>query len=73
MFPSVPFRPRTARFATRLYEFGRVTAGTALTARLHGLSQWLIKHSVVQRSNNALLAARVPLDIGVAVARLTRD
>lgn len=60
-------------FGRGLYEFGRVPAGTALTARLHWLSQWLIKHSDVQRSNNALLAARVPLDVGVAVVRLTRD
>lgn len=41
----------------------RKPAGTALTAGLHWLSQWLIKHSNVQRSNNARLAAQVPLDV----------
>lgn len=57
----------------RLYSFDRVAADIALTARLHELSQWLIKHSDVQRSNNARLAARVPLDVGVAVVWLTCD
>jgi hypothetical protein len=56
-----------------LREPDRMAAGVTLTARLQELNQWLIKHSDVQCSNNARLVARVPLDVGVAVARLTRD
>lgn len=57
----------------RLYGFDRVAAGVPLTVTLHKLNQWLIKHSDVQRSNNAWLAARVLLDVEVAVVRLTCD